>query len=325
MSFSYDETDDLDEESQAESLEDVEETDADAPEETALSRALRQAAAAQVKRDEAEEESPETEEAEAETADVVDADVEPQELDAVADADLQVPHVEAEAAARTPDVVDAEIEPQKLDAVAAVDTQASDTIDTVEIVEDEAAAGVPVPNTVEIVADEVEAAAETADADVEPQETGDEAAVEVPQFNEVATDARINAAMAVFDEEDLDNLIPPVAVVPSADVEPFRPQEQLNYAYAEAVSAYYEAQDYQRAIDKFGEAIEAEGVRTDGSAADSREIIAKALYWQAEAFVKLEDIPRAREMFDNVIRGHQQHYLSLAAQRRMEQLNLRRS
>ena len=121
-------------------------------------------------------------------------------------------------------------------------------------------------------------------------------------------------------EEDLEVDIPPLEL-PPFEVELFRPQEQGNLAYADAVKAYYEEKDYQRAIEKFGEAIENEAQDTEGNVTDSNSIVAKAMYWQAEAYVKMQNIPQAIVTFENLIQTYQEHYLSLAAQRRSVQLN----
>lgn len=123
---------------------------------------------------------------------------------------------------------------------------------------------------------------------------------------------------ALPDEEDLEVELPPLEL-PSLEIEPFRPQEQSNYAYADAVTAYYEEKDYQRAIEKFSEAIENEAQDTEG--ADSNEIVAKAMYWQAEAYVKIQDIPQAIGTFESLVENCQGHYLVLAAQRRADELN----
>jgi TolA-binding protein len=87
------------------------------------------------------------------------------------------------------------------------------------------------------------------------------------------------------------------------------------------VRAYHEEQDYQRAIEKFGDAIENETQHMEGNVTDSNSIVAKAMYWQAEAYVKLQDIPQAIVVFESLIQSYQEHYLSLAAQRRTAQLS----
>ena len=154
------------------------------------------------------------------------------------------------------------------------------------------------------------------------EEADDETEEEAGGDDTEAYEQRLAEAIdALQDEEDLEVVLPPLDL-PSLEVEPFRPQEQNNYAYADAMTAYYEEKDYQRAIEKFGEAIENETQGTSENATDSNEIIAKAMYWQAEAYVKMEDIPQAIGTFENLVQTCQGHYLSLAAQRRSDQLNL---
>ena len=124
------------------------------------------------------------------------------------------------------------------------------------------------------------------------------------------------------DEDDLEPDQPIVELEPTEpEIEAFRPQEQSNYAYADAVTAYYEQNDYQQAIEKFNEAIEYEAQSAEDSLTDANEIVAKSKYWQAEAYVKLQDLPQAIGTFEDLVNTCQGHYLSLAAQRRADQLN----
>ena len=160
--------------------------------------------------------------------------------------------------------------------------------------------------------DEVKVAAEVAADEDEKEDTTEAADDDDPEAYEQQLAEAIDA---LPDEDDLEVVLPPL-VLPSLEVELFRPQEQSNYAYADAVTAYYKEKDYQRAIEKFGEAIENEAQRTD-----SNEIVAKAMYWQAEAYVKMQDIPQAIVTFESLIQACHGHYLSLAAQRRTAQLN----
>ena len=154
------------------------------------------------------------------------------------------------------------------------------------------------------------------DADEDEQEDGEK---EADDRDIEAYEQRLAEAIdALPDEEDLEVELPPLEL-PSLEIEPFRPQEQSNYAYADAVTAYYEEKDYQRAIEKFSEAIENEVQDTEGS--DSNEIVAKAMYWQAEAYVKIQDIPQAIGTFESLVENCQGHYLVLAAQRRADELN----
>lgn len=155
------------------------------------------------------------------------------------------------------------------------------------------------------------------------EETVDGAPEEiVDDASEETYEQRIAEAIdALPEEEDLEVVVPPLEL-PPLEVEFFRPQEQDNLAYADAVKAYYEEKDYQRAIEKFGEAIENEAQQhTDGNVTDSNSVVAKAMYWQAEAYVKLQNIPQAIVTFESLIQNYQEHYLSLAAYRRTAQLN----
>lgn len=128
------------------------------------------------------------------------------------------------------------------------------------------------------------------------------------------------------DEDDLEVELPPLELAPTEpEVELFRPKEQSNAAYRDARTAYYEENDYQRAIEKFNEAIEYEAQSTEGSLTDANEIVAKSKYWQAEAYVKLQDLPQAIGTFEDLVKTCQGHYLSLAAQRRVDQLNTKSS
>lgn len=170
-------------------------------------------------------------------------------------------------------------------------------------------------------------AVETVEEDEEDEEDeGDEedkedSAEKADDADTEAYEQRLAEAVEALPEaEDLEVVVPPLEVS-SLEVEFFRPQEQGNLAYADAVTAYHEDKDYQRAIEKFGEAIENEVQQMDGSVTDSNSIVAKAMYWQAEAYVKLQDIPQAVVTFESLIQSHGEHYLSLAAERRTAQLN----
>ena len=125
------------------------------------------------------------------------------------------------------------------------------------------------------------------------------------------------------DEDELEVELPPLELLPSRQVvEHFRPREQSNTAYADAMTAYYEEKNYQRAVEKFDEAITYEAQRTEGSPTDPNEIVAKSKYWQAEAYAKLQNLSQAIGIFEDLIETCQGHYLVLAAQRRADQLNM---
>ena len=124
------------------------------------------------------------------------------------------------------------------------------------------------------------------------------------------------------DEDDLEVELPTLELpLPKPEVEQFRPREQNNNAYADAVTAYYEEKNYQRAIEKFDEAIANEEQRTENNTTDPNAILAKSKYWQAEAYVKLQDISEAIRTFQDLVKTCEGHYLVLAAQRRADQLN----
>ena len=124
------------------------------------------------------------------------------------------------------------------------------------------------------------------------------------------------------DEDELEIELPTLEFPPVKPVvEHFRPQEQSNTAYADAVTAYYVERNYQRAIEKFDEAIAYEAQRTEDNTIDPDGIVAKSKYWQAEAYAKLQNLSQAIGIFEDLIETCQGHYLVLAAQRRADQLN----
>ena len=168
--------------------------------------------------------------------------------------------------------------------------------------------------------DEKEEGAEEEEEGAEEEEEGAE---EEGEGNDTEPfEQRLAEAIdALPDEEDLEAVDLSPLELPSLEVEPFRPQEQSNHAYADAVTAYYEEKDYQRAVEKFGEAIENEAQPAEGTETGSNEIVAKSMYWQAEAYVKMQDIPQAIGTFESLVQTCQGHYLVLAAQRRADELN----
>ncbi len=119
------------------------------------------------------------------------------------------------------------------------------------------------------------------------------------------------------DEDELEIELPTLELPPvKTIVEQFRPQEQSNTAYADAVTAYYVERNYQRAIEKFDEAIAYEAQHTEDNANTPNEIVAKSKYWQAEAYAKLHDMSQAVQIFDDLVETCKGHYLVLAAERR---------
>lgn len=123
------------------------------------------------------------------------------------------------------------------------------------------------------------------------------------------------------DREDEEEETPPPPVLQEfIEAAPFHPHEADNTAYVAAVKAYYENKNYEQAIEKFGDAIENERRQTEGSSSDSNDIIAKSLYWQAEAYVKIQDISKSIAIFERLIQTCEGHYLTVAAKRRAGKL-----
>ena len=151
--------------------------------------------------------------------------------------------------------------------------------------------------------DESEDANRRADAAEEPQENYDE------EDNEDET------------VEDISALI----LKQRISVPRFSQREEDNFAYAEAVMAYYEDKNYEVAIEKFDEAIKNEKKGKRVKQLVENEIIAKSLYWQAESYVKTQDIAKAIKTFESLVKTCKEHYLTLSAQRRAEILKAKHS
>lgn len=127
------------------------------------------------------------------------------------------------------------------------------------------------------------------------------------------------------DDDESEEDSSPIVLEPPVEIAPFSPQEENNFAYAEAVRAYYEEKNYEEAIAKFSEAIKNEKKQTKGKQSNDNEIVAKSMYWQAEAYVKTQDIPKAIKTFESLVQTCQEHYLIISAQRRAEILKAKHS
>ena len=127
------------------------------------------------------------------------------------------------------------------------------------------------------------------------------------------------------EEDELDEESSALVLEERIEIALFNTQEENNFAYAEAVRAYYEEKNYEQAIEKFGEAIENEEEQTKDPQSVANEIVAKSKYWQAEAYVKTQDIPQAIVTFESLIESCKEHYLTVAAQRRAETLKAKHS
>lgn len=127
------------------------------------------------------------------------------------------------------------------------------------------------------------------------------------------------------DEEDTEDVTSSLILNQRISIPPFNPKEENNFAYAEAVMAYYEEKNYELAIEKFTEAIKKEKKGKRAKQLVENEIIAKSLYWQAESYVKIQDITQAIKTFESLVKTCKEHYLTLSAQRRAEILNANNS
>ena len=150
------------------------------------------------------------------------------------------------------------------------------------------------------------------------QEDSDQAAYESPEPEE--------SQDADDEEDELEEESSALVLEPQRiEIAPFNSHEENNFAYAEAVRAYYEEKNYEQAIEKFSEAIKNEKKQTKGKQSAANEIVAKSMYWQAEAYVKTQDIPKAIKTFESLVKTCQQHYLTISAQRRAEILKAKHS
>ena len=116
------------------------------------------------------------------------------------------------------------------------------------------------------------------------------------------------------------------------DVSTFEIPEGDNLSLYLGFKAYYESSDYQEAIDSFQAAIEyqsslivKEEIQEDPEEINdgydlNTDIIAKSAYWMGESYIKLGQADQAIEAFKKIIEDCRMHYLSIAAERRIDQL-----
>ncbi len=120
------------------------------------------------------------------------------------------------------------------------------------------------------------------------------------------------------DEDDFEDDIP--VVIERVVVPEFTDEEANNFDYADAIRAYYEDNNYEYAIEQFSKVIRSEKRGKKKEIMQNNEILAKSLYWQAEAYVKTQDFAKAIKAFDTLVNTCKEHYLILAAKRRAENL-----
>ncbi len=130
------------------------------------------------------------------------------------------------------------------------------------------------------------------------------------------------------DDDDVDETTEDVSTLilrQRISVPRFSQREEDNFAYAEAVMAYYEEKNYEAAIEKFDEAIKSEKKGKRIKQLADNEILAKSLYWQAESYVKTQDFANAIKTFEYLAKTCKEHYLTLSAKRRAEILKAKHS
>ena len=97
-----------------------------------------------------------------------------------------------------------------------------------------------------------------------------------------------------------------------------------------AFKAYHQEQNFEAAVTHFQQALEYALTSEQVSQADGTGSIqvsepydtqAKSKYWLAESYLKLGQNDQAIELFQDLIKNHQLHYLSLAAQRRLQPIS----
>jgi len=92
-----------------------------------------------------------------------------------------------------------------------------------------------------------------------------------------------------------------------------------NSDYPEAVNSFQAAIEYQSSLIVEEEIPEDPEEINDGYDLNT-DIIAKSAYWMGESYVKLGQIDQAIESFKKIIEDCRMHYLSSAAERRIDQL-----
>ena len=116
------------------------------------------------------------------------------------------------------------------------------------------------------------------------------------------------------------------------DTDEFEIPEGDNLSLYLGFKAYYENSDYSEAINNFQAAVEyqsslivEEEIPEDPDEIDdgydlNTDIIAKSTYWMGESYIKLGQFDQAIESFKKIIEDCRMHYLSTAAERRIDQL-----
>lgn len=146
-------------------------------------------------------------------------------------------------------------------------------------------------------------------------ENDEEESSETPTYQDTEPDDPVDD---YTDEDDSDDDTP--VIIERVVVPEFTDEEMDNFDYADAIRAYFEDKNYEYAIQQFSKVIKSEKRGKKKEIMDSNEILAKSLYWQAEAYVKTQDFTKAIKAFESLVKTCKQHYLIIAAQRRADNL-----
>lgn len=138
---------------------------------------------------------------------------------------------------------------------------------------------------------------------------------ETPAYQEAEPD---DSDDDYVDEDDLEDDAP--LIIERVVVPEFTDEEADNFDYADAIRAYYQDKNYEYAIEQFSKVIKSEKRGKKKEIMDSNEILAKSLYWQAEAYVKTQEFTKAIKAFESLVKTCKEHYLINAAQRRADNL-----
>ena len=141
---------------------------------------------------------------------------------------------------------------------------------------------------------------------------------ETPAYQDQDTEPDEDDDDAYIDDDDLEDDSP--VVIERVVVPEFTDEEANNFDYADAIRAYYEDKNYEYAIEQFSKVIRSEKRGKKKEIMQTNEILAKSLYWQAEAYVKTQDFSKAIKAFESLINTCNEHYLILAARRRAANL-----
>ena len=156
-------------------------------------------------------------------------------------------------------------------------------------------------------------------------ENEEEDSSETPTYQETETDQETEADDSDddYDDDDLEDDSP--VIIERVVVPEFTEEEANNFDYADAIRAYYEDKNYEYAIEQFSKVITSEKKGKKKEIMNNNEILAKSLYWQAEAYVKTQDFAKAINAFESLVKTCKEHYLIIAARRRVDNLKAKLS